>query len=353
MNEDLWNTILEEARWAPSGDNTQPWRFEREDPLRIVVHGLSTEAYCLYDVGGRMSAVAVGALLESVSIAASRYGYAVKSTLRSAQTCPEAIVSYELALTKSNSAIDSLAPYIIERQTHRFALGRRALTSDEKNELERSVPKTVTVTWIEGQARDRFARMLYRTGTLKVVLPELHALYERVIEKNAIKSIDRIPDHALGLDPLATLIAHWALKKKKTAAFFNTYCGGTIIPRVETDLIPGFFCGAHFALSLDHYPNTIDEWVSVGRSVQRFWLTVTKLGLLFQPEMAPLIFAGFSMEGRNFSIHPHANHIAVELAKNLEHFLDARKAVFLGRIGDGTKRASRSTRLSLKDLWVG
>lgn len=349
---DVWDAILEEARWAPSGDNTQPWRFERVDSMRIIVHGLSTESYCLYDRGGNMSALAVGALLETVSIAASRYGYKVEITVRGAQTRPEAIVSYELTLVKSSVIADPLAPFIIKRQTHRFALRRQALTAHEKKELEQSLPKTISVTWIERGTRDRFARMLYRAGKLKVILPELHALYERVIEKGATESVDRIPDHALGLDLLMTMATHWALKQKKIAVFLNTYCGGTIIPRVETDFIPGFFCGAHFALSMDHYPETMDEWVLVGRSVQRFWLTATSIGLLLQPEMAPLLFAKFSIEGKNFSRYVHANTLAKKIAKNLEVFLDVEKSFFLGRIGSGAKRASRSTRLPLESLWI-
>jgi nitroreductase len=55
-------TILEIARWAPSGDNTQPWRFEILDDRRFVVHGFDTRDWCLYDIDGRPSQIALGAL---------------------------------------------------------------------------------------------------------------------------------------------------------------------------------------------------------------------------------------------------------------------------------------------------
>ena len=56
--------ILDLARWAPSGDNTQPWRFEIKDARRLVVHGFDTRAHCVYDLDGHPSQISLGALLE-------------------------------------------------------------------------------------------------------------------------------------------------------------------------------------------------------------------------------------------------------------------------------------------------
>jgi len=42
--------ILDLARWAPSGDNTQPWRFEIVDEVNVVVHGFDTREHCVYDL---------------------------------------------------------------------------------------------------------------------------------------------------------------------------------------------------------------------------------------------------------------------------------------------------------------
>src|SRR5437667_416717 len=55
--------ILELARWAPSGDNTQPWRFEVLSDDHFVVHGFDTRDWCIYDIDGRPSQLALGALL--------------------------------------------------------------------------------------------------------------------------------------------------------------------------------------------------------------------------------------------------------------------------------------------------
>ncbi|RTL16759.1 MAG: molybdopterin biosynthesis protein MoeY, partial [Rhodocyclaceae bacterium] len=47
--------LLERARWAPSGDNTQPWRFEVLGVDRLAIHGFDTRAEVVYDFDGRAS----------------------------------------------------------------------------------------------------------------------------------------------------------------------------------------------------------------------------------------------------------------------------------------------------------
>ena len=74
--------ILDLARWAPSGDNTQPWRFEISDDYHVVIHGNDTRDHCIYDLRGHASQLALGALLETVNIAASRYGLRTEARSR-------------------------------------------------------------------------------------------------------------------------------------------------------------------------------------------------------------------------------------------------------------------------------
>lgn len=44
---DVLLKILELARWAPSGDNTQPWRFEIVSDDHIAIHGSDTRDWCV------------------------------------------------------------------------------------------------------------------------------------------------------------------------------------------------------------------------------------------------------------------------------------------------------------------
>src|SRR5205085_12204118 len=48
----LLETVLDLARWAPSGDNTQPWRFAIEADDRVAVYGHDTRLHSGYDLDG-------------------------------------------------------------------------------------------------------------------------------------------------------------------------------------------------------------------------------------------------------------------------------------------------------------
>ncbi|MHB8556148.1 MAG: nitroreductase family protein, partial [Candidatus Dormibacteria bacterium] len=67
--------ILDLGRWAPSGDNTQPWRFEIVSDHHLVVHGSDTRHQVVFDLEGHASQLSIGTLLESLAIAASGEGH--------------------------------------------------------------------------------------------------------------------------------------------------------------------------------------------------------------------------------------------------------------------------------------
>ena len=53
--------VLELARWAPSPDNVQPWRFEVTSPRSLIVHGHAEKELGIYDLLGRGGQIAMGA----------------------------------------------------------------------------------------------------------------------------------------------------------------------------------------------------------------------------------------------------------------------------------------------------
>src|SRR4029450_13662973 len=75
----VWPEIVDDARWAPSPHNTQPW----------LVRPLSTEAAELYavrerllpveDPDGRFATAALGIFLEALEIAAARLGLTLET----------------------------------------------------------------------------------------------------------------------------------------------------------------------------------------------------------------------------------------------------------------------------------
>lgn len=345
--------ILEQARWAPSGDNTQPWRFEVVDDRHLVVHAFDTRDRCVYDLDGHPSQIAVGALLETLAIAASAHG--LRATFSRRPGSPETRPEFSVELTPDDSIEpDPLLSCIRHRSVQRRPMRTRPLSALEKAALQGAVGASFILRWFEGgRQRWHLARLMFDNAKLRLTLPEAYPVHRDIIEWNARFSEDKVPDQALGLDAMTLKLMRWVMTSWRRVRFFNTWLAGHLTPRLEMDLLPGWFCAAHFALVADEAPQTADDYVAVGRAVQRFWLTATRLGLQLQPEMTPLIFGRYAREGITFSDTPGASAEAAALSKRLAELLPdvpASRVAFLGRIGHGEAAASRSLRLPVERL---
>ena len=184
---------------------------------------------------------------------------------------------------------------------------------------------------------------------------EAYEVHRAVIQWGARFSEDRIPAQAVGLDPLTTKLMGWAMQDWSRVVFFNRFLAGTVLPRLLLDFLPAIACGAHVLLLARGRPETVDDYVAAGAAVQRLWLTATLLGLQHQPELTPVIFAGYAREGRMFSQDPRMMPVASRVAQSFEAIVGgdaARRAVWLGRLGSGQAASARSLRLPLSQLLV-
>lgn len=352
---DTVREILELARWAPSGDNTQPWRFEIVTPLHVVVHGFDTRDHCVYDLDGHPSQISLGALIETASIAASDHGLRLEATRR--VDMPDTKPTFDLRFEpRDDTGRDPLVDVITTRSVQRRPFSTRALTSEQRNALERTVGPDHGVIWKESFAeRLATARLMFRSAKLRLTMPEAYLVHREIIEWGATTSVDRVPDQALGVDPATIALMRFVMRDWPRVQFFNRFLAGTVAPRIQMDFLPGILCGAHFALHARHAPQSIDDYVNAGRKVQRFWLTATYLGLQLQPEVTPLVFSRYAREGRPFSRVKGMAEAAADVDRQLSTLIGdeaAKRTVFFGRVGSGKPATARSTRRPLDDLLI-
>ena len=76
----LAKKVLDHARWAPSGDNTQCWRFKLTGDNTFTVVANNTRDHVVYDSDGHSSHLAHGILIETIVIAASQFGHKAEYT---------------------------------------------------------------------------------------------------------------------------------------------------------------------------------------------------------------------------------------------------------------------------------
>jgi nitroreductase len=351
MPAGVMQQVLDLARWAPSGDNTQCWRFEICADDHVVVHGFDTREHCVYDLDGHPSQISFGALLETIAVAASAHGLRADITRRSASA--DAHPEFDVRLVPDSTVEPSaLIDAIKARTVQRRPMQTRPLSAADKAALQASVGDGYAVTWMEGfPARLAAARLMFNNARLRLTMPEAFETHRRVIDWGVARSADKVPDQALGVDAMTLKLMKWAMVSWKRMSTLNTLTG-TWAPRLQMDFVPGLACAAHFVLKAKQQPVTIDDYVAAGRAVQRFWLTLTARGLHMQPEMTPLIFSKYVREARPFTasaqLHAPAQRLqqqAAQLIFNDEHF-----PVYMGRLGSGKAPAARSERMPLDQL---
>jgi nitroreductase len=346
--------ILDLARWAPSGDNTQPWKFEILGEEHVLVHGFDTRDHIVYDLDGHASQLAVGALLETLSIAASGEGRQARISRR--PDTPETHLLFDVQFEKvAQAPPDPLAPYIETRVVQRRPMSTKPLTEPQKQALADALPPGYRVVWFEELSkRWRLARFMFDNAKIRLTIPEGFAVHSTIIEWGAQFSEDRIPDQAVGVDPLTARLMRWVMASDwARVEFFNKYLFGDLPPRIQLDLLPGVACAAHFALLTPASLQTVDDYLAAGRAMQRFWLTAASLGLFIQPEMTPVIFTRYHRQQRTFTQLGKAADLASQLNDQLTVLLPEQNLAalfFMGRIGVGPKPQSRSKRKPLQAL---
>jgi hypothetical protein len=347
--------ILDFARWAPSGDNTQPWRFEILGANHVVVHGFDTRDHCVYDLDGHPSQISIGAMIETAAIAATHHQLRLQARRRvdSPQTRPVFDLEF---IADPALAADPLLASIKTRSVQRRPLKTRPLTVQQKQAFEAAVGPDYAVAWLESTGdRLKVAKMLFHSAKIRLVTPEAYRVHKDIIEWQAQFSEDRVPDQALGTDPMTTRLMRFVMQSWDRVEMFNRFFAGTWAPRIQLDFVPALACAAHFLLLAKTPARSIDDYVAAGRATQRFWLTATHLGLMLQPEVTPLVFTRYAREGVAFSVKPDAQQMAQQLDQRFVRVVGEHAvahAVFMGRVGSGPQPSARSLRRPLESLLI-
>ncbi len=359
----LANDVLELARWAPSGDNSQPWRFKVFSERDFDVYGYDTRGYCVYDLDGGSSQLAHGMLLETIAIAATRYGCrahialpegdAARIDLPGIETPP---LRYRINL-EVDAALppDPLAAVIVERSVQRWPMRPQRLTAPQRASLEEAA-RPLRIAWFDSWlARARVAVLCARNARIRMTIPEAYAVHRSVIAWHATTSEDRLPDASLGAGPILLAMMRSAMVSWQRLDRLNRWTG-TLLPRLALDFLPGVLCSAQLAIVADREPTTLADRIAAGRAIQRVWLRATALGLQMQPQYTPLVFARYVRSRREFTQRPGAQAEAATIAASIDTALpgaSAANVAWLARIGPAQRVRGRSLRLPLAQLVVG
>lgn len=344
--------ILDAARWAPSGDNMQPWRFEILDENRAVVHLHGAEDF--YETVLRCKGIllAAGAFLESARLAASQYGRSLKWDIASeGEGYRLNVALYKDFLQKP----DPLTPFIPIRSALRFPYRTTPLTPAQKDKLAKSLGDAFDIVWHEGFKKKLSASLINAAASaIRLRVPEAFPTHRSIIDWERDFSPTHVPAKGICMDPLARGSMRLVMKSWTLVRLMNATGGGIILPQIEMDLLPGLCCAAHFVIRFRDKttdPTLPEALIRAGQAMQRFWLTATQEGLCLQPSFAALVYS-------LYADHPIGHAPFVKPARKLAAKVEAHAGTdlahiaFLGRIGTPRTRrvGPRSIRRTLEEL---
>lgn len=342
--------ILDRARWAPSGDNEQAWRVK-------ILTGDSCEittGYFLnsiFHLNRHSDHIALGCFLENIQLAAQDEGYNIILEQKTIVLGQAPI--YLVTLEKLGQSVKNpIGAFIEQRSVNRFHYKLRNLTSDQKKCIEENLPKGFSILWFEKSRRLEFAKIVFKAANMRFLIPEMFDIHCKIIDWKNDQSPDKIPSKALGMPSIFLPVMKWMLGRWQRMELYNRFMCGHMMTSFKLDYIPCVFSSAGIAIIASKEPVTADDWVAAGRAIQRFWLTVTSLGLSHQPAFSPLLFSKYDLENKVFSAVPGIPEKNKSLKNSLSHLLGSddvlKKTVWLGRVGYAYPKKARSVRVSIR-----
>jgi sulfur-carrier protein adenylyltransferase/sulfurtransferase len=359
---EIWR-ILDLARWAPSGDNSQPWRFRIDDDDAVTILLRVDSGANVYEFNdGQPTLLSAGHLLETLRIAASRFGRRVEWTYQRGESAEggarEDRISVRLPRQPGLRA-DALEGFVRLRSVDRSTYSSTPLTDQQKAELANALGPDLKLSWFDSrQQRWNFARLNGLATDIRLRCREAFDVHRRMIDWENRFAPTGLPASAIGLDSVTRKLMRWALQDWSRVEKMNLM--GTGAASFQLDILPGLYCAGHFTVTWRNpraQAPAPEDLLRAGERLQRFWLTATRLGLALQPGLAPIAFASHAVAGVRFTeqakLLTKAEKLAVEVGRVTGAEVD--QLVFMGRIGrpKTMRSTSRSVRRPLEELIAG
>lgn len=277
------------ATLAPSGGNTQPWRFVfRGSKLECRLD--RSRSGSMLDFDARASELAIGAALENLCLAARAAGFEPEVELLPPSPAPDVYFRVGFRSGAVPSADDvELAAGLGLRATNRRLGQRSPLSQIEVRALRETAERApAELALIEDAPRlERIAALIGRGERLRLLNRRMHRDMMEEVRWTArevdetrdgldLRTLEFTPTDVAGL----RLVSTYSLME-----VIGALGAGRGLERPTRKAI-----AAASACGLLSVPNSgRTSYLSGGRALERVWLRATALGLAFQP-MTPLLY---------------------------------------------------------------
>lgn len=264
QNNDFYQ-MVEYAVKAPSGHNTQPWKFKIKNSS-IEIHPDFTKTLPVVDSDNRELFISLGCAAENLCITASVLNYESKMSVSE-----EGVIT--IHLDKSNTVQhDSLFAEIEKRQTNRGIYDYRLVEDDVLKDCLSVISSDNTrfYCWKNGSESFETLKQLVIKGNIlqmddKMFVKELKS-WMRFNKKESNARKDGLSYDVFGAPNLPAFIARPAISSFLNSKKQNK--GDS--KKIESS--------SHFVL-FTSVNNMQNDWIVLGRQMQRFLLKLTAYGI--------------------------------------------------------------------------
>jgi|LakMenEpi03Aug12_release.lakeMendotaPanAssembly.Ray.scaffolds.fasta_scaffold05036_4 molybdopterin/thiamine biosynthesis adenylyltransferase len=343
---------------APSGGNSQPWRFLFSNG-RLLLFLDPQRAFSTIDPGLRFAQIGLGACIESILLEATKLG--INLNLRTGafdiNTNLVAVFQQTNETPANRSpASESLAQFIDKRCTNRRASERSPLSEEDRTALLRSVTTvfpSLDVRFIhEPVALEQLGRICGAAERIRMLNPLCHYdMFKREMRWNkeqAEHTNDGVDVRTLELslkDETGLGIAADA----SAIGLVNAWKGGKGLEQMTSKLVSGsaavaFLCVPDYEL---------DTALLAGRALQRLWLKSTELGLAAQPISAPVFMGVHGLWDRHRFLSDPEHAEAAGLLHRLTQLLELKDhaPLFMLRLCLAEAPTVRSLRRPIEEVF--
>jgi hypothetical protein len=284
INRETLLAIIELARYAPSGDNCQPWRFRPGANRLEVFYSYARGEHALNN-NQHANCLALGTLLEAISLASSRYGYESSAVVYK----PEATAGQTICLVAqidfswSGRTEDPLCGFLESRATDRRLYTGEPLDDGSKEALlALNEGESCCSLGVKGDFSEAFLDYLLRSDEFMwehpPVLKDL-GQWLRFDKTSCETSRDGMSWQNLGLQKHERGLFQFLLRHPRVFRGLWSLGFRRKVNKMSLQQIQG--SAALFTVFLK--TKAPDDLVSAGRMAMRAWLLLTQQGWSVQP----------------------------------------------------------------------
>lgn len=305
--------ILTAAVAAPSGDNSQPWRFVFHAPNTLEFHAIPEKDNALLNVDNSGTLIALGAATQNAELEAKALGFDPEIRYNKEGSLVATFILHKKE--GASSEIEwNLKQAIPLRHTNRKAYQKIPLKEDDRQFLFDAAGEVPGVSFSLVEDRESMAlvsRALTHMEEIALKNKSIHKLFFESIfwskERNSrgesglyIKTLELPPPaqlifRVLRYWPVASLLAQIGFPKMVA----------------ETNAKQNATASAFGVITLDYFDRT--SYMEAGRLLERVWLGATARGMSFQI-VTGLLFLARAMEQNNSEVFSASERAVVREA---------------------------------------